>query len=51
MATIHVALPIASTQEEYDHDQTKDDKEVRFVERIHHFFQQVNDILQKANAK
>jgi hypothetical protein len=45
LAPIDVALPIAATQEESSHAQTKVDRETKFVECIQHIQQQVHDIV------
>jgi len=50
LALIVVFFHIASTREESTHTQTEANKEAIFVEGIYHIFQQVHDILQKANA-
>jgi hypothetical protein len=51
LGPIDVALPLATTQAESSHVQSKVDKATRFIERIQHIHQQVHEILQKSNAK
>jgi hypothetical protein len=48
---IDVALPIATTQIDSSHDQSAIKKATRFIEWIQHIRQQVQEILQKSNAK
>jgi hypothetical protein len=50
LGPIDVALPLATTQTDSSHDQSVIDKSTRFIEKIHHIHQQVQDILQKSNA-
>jgi hypothetical protein len=51
LGPIDVALPLATTQTDSSHDQFALDKATRFIERIQHIHQQVQEILQKSNAK
>ena len=51
LGPIDVALPFASTQVDSSHQHTEADKATRFIERIQHIREHVQDILQKANAK
>jgi hypothetical protein len=51
LGPIDVALPLATTQTNFSHVQSKDDKATIFIERIQYIHQQVHDILQKSNAK
>jgi hypothetical protein len=51
LGPIDVALPLATTQTDSSHDQSAIDKATRFIERIQHICQQVQEILQKSNAK
>jgi hypothetical protein len=51
LGPIDVALPLATTQEEFSHVQSEADKATKFIEWIQHIHQQVHEILQKANAK
>jgi hypothetical protein len=51
LGPIDVALPLATTHEEYSHVQFEANKATIFIEPIHHICQQVHEILQKANAK
>jgi hypothetical protein len=46
-----VALPLANTLTDLYPAPLEDDKATRFIERIHHIRQQVQDILQKSNSK
>jgi hypothetical protein len=48
---IDVALPLATTQTNSSPDQSTIDKATKFIERIQHIHQQVQEILQKSNAK
>jgi hypothetical protein len=48
---IDVALPLAVTSVDSSLAPTEADKATRFIEWIHHIFQQVQDILQKSNDK
>jgi hypothetical protein len=51
LGLIDVALPLETTQTESSHVQSETKKSTRFIERIQHIRQQVQEILQKANAK
>jgi hypothetical protein len=51
LGPMDVTLPLAATQEDSLHAPTRDDKATRFIERIKHIHQQVQDVLQKSNAK
>jgi hypothetical protein len=51
LGPIDVAIPLATTQEEFSHVHSEVDKSTRFIEQIQHIRQQVRDILQKSNAK
>jgi hypothetical protein len=51
LGPMDVALPLAATQADSSHAQTEADKATWFIERIQHIHQQVQDILQKSNAK
>jgi hypothetical protein len=44
LGPMDVALPLASTQEESSHAQTKVNKVTRFIDQIHHIRQQVHNI-------
>jgi hypothetical protein len=39
LGPIDVALPLATTQTKYSHDQSMIDKATRFIEQIHHIYQ------------
>ena len=51
LCLVDVALDFATTQEELSHVQSEADKSTNFTKHIHHIYQQVHDILEKANAK
>jgi hypothetical protein len=51
LGPMDVALPLAATQEDSLHAPTEADKATWFIEWIQHIHQQVQDILQKSNAK
>jgi hypothetical protein len=51
LGPMDVALPLMTTQEDSSHAPTRADKATWFIERIQHIRQQVQDILQKSNAK
>jgi hypothetical protein len=51
LGPMDVALPLAATQEDSSHAPTEADKATWFIEWIQHILQQVQDILQKSNAK
>jgi hypothetical protein len=51
LGPIDVALPLATAQDRSSPDQSAIDKATRFIERIQHIRQQVQEILQKSNAK
>jgi hypothetical protein len=51
LGPIDVALPLATAQTDSSPDQSVIDKATRFIERIQHIRQQVQEILQKSNAK
>jgi hypothetical protein len=51
LGPIDVVVPLAATQVDSSHAQTKDDKVTWFIEKIQHILQQVQDILQNSNAK
>jgi hypothetical protein len=51
LGPIDVAFPLTTTQTKSSHDQFVIDKDIRSIERIQHIHQQVQDILQKSNAK
>jgi hypothetical protein len=51
LGPIDVALPLATAQTESSPDQSAIDKATRFIEWIQHIRQQVQEILQKSNAK
>jgi hypothetical protein len=51
LGPINVALPLSTTQEDSSHVQSETDKSTRFIEQIHRIHQQVQDNLQKSNAK
>jgi hypothetical protein len=51
LGPINVALPLATTHTNSSHDQSVIDKATRFIEWIQHIRQQVQEILQKSNAK
>jgi hypothetical protein len=44
-------MPFAATQADSTHVQSEADKANEFIECIQHIFQQVHDILDRANAK
>ena len=51
LGPIDVALPLAVTSIDSSPAPTEADKATRFIERIQHIRQQVQDILQKSNDK
>jgi hypothetical protein len=51
LGPIDVALPLAVTSTDSSPAPTEADKATRFIEKIHHIRQQVQDILQKSNDK
>jgi hypothetical protein len=51
LGPIDVALPLATAQTKYSSDHSAIDKATRFIEQIQHIRQQVQEILQKSNAK
>jgi hypothetical protein len=51
LGPIDVAVPLATAQTKSSHDQSAIDKATKFIERIQCICQQVQDILQKSNAK
>jgi hypothetical protein len=51
LGPIDVALPLAVTSTDSYPSPTEADKDTRFIERIQHIHQQVQDILQKSNDK
>jgi hypothetical protein len=51
LGSIDFSLPLATTQTNSSHDQSAIDKATKFIERIQHIRQQVQEILQKSNAK
>jgi hypothetical protein len=51
LGPIDVSLPLAVTSTESSPAPTEVDKATRFIEQIHHIFQQVQYILQKSNDK
>jgi hypothetical protein len=51
LCPIDIAMPFVATQEDSAHVQSEADKENSFIEHIQHIFQQVHDILDRANAK
>jgi hypothetical protein len=51
LGPIEVALPLAIAQTNSSLDQSEIDKATRFIEWIQHICQQVQEILQKSNAK
>jgi hypothetical protein len=51
LGPMDVALPLPATQADSSHAQTEVEKATWFIECIQHIRQQVQDILQKSNAK
>ena len=51
LGPIDVALPLSTTQTYSAPDQSVIEKATRFIERIQHIRQQVQEILQKSNSK
>jgi hypothetical protein len=51
LGTIYVALHLTTIQTDSSHDQSAIDKDTKFIEWIKHIHQQLQDILQKFNAK
>jgi hypothetical protein len=51
LGPIDVALPLATTQKDSSHVHPETHKATKFIERIQHIYQQVHEILQKANVK
>ena len=47
---IDIAMAFAATQVDSAHVQSEANKANNFIERVHHIFQQVHDILDRANA-
>jgi hypothetical protein len=48
---MNVSLPLVTTLTESSPAPPEADKSTRFIERIHHIRQQVQDILQNSNSK
>lgn len=46
-----MAIPFVAAQVDSAHVQSEANKENNFIEHIQHIFQQVDDILDRANAK